>query len=82
MGSMDMGNVSQVVPAINPYFEITNGKSVSAHTTEFRDCTLTEEAYQGMARTIAGLTHTALDLITTPEKMNRVKKEFNDTVRN
>ncbi|MCC5894374.1 MAG: M20 family metallopeptidase [Alkalibacterium sp.] len=76
MGSMDMGNVSQVVPAINPYFEITNGKSVSGHTTEFRECTLTEEAYEAMDKTIAGLTYTALDLIGNPDKLSKVKEEF------
>ncbi|WP_423190230.1 M20 family metallopeptidase [Alkalibacterium sp. f15] len=81
MGSMDMGNVSQVVPAINPYFEITNGKSVSGHTTEFRECTLTEEAYEAMEKTIAGLTYTALDLITDSEKLHQVKEEFLNNVK-
>lgn len=81
MGSMDMGNVSQVVPAINPYFEITNGKSVSGHTTEFRECTLTDEAYEAMDKTIAGLTYTALDLIGNPQKLNQIKEEFNHSIK-
>lgn len=81
MGSMDMGNVSQVVPAINPYFEITNGKAVSAHTTEFRDCTLTEEAYQAMEKTIEALTLTATELITDPEKLAQVKEEFAQNIK-
>lgn len=76
MGSMDMGNVSQVVPAINPYFEITNGASISAHTVEFRECTKTEEAYQAMEKTIEGLTKTAIDLIANPEKLQKIKQEF------
>lgn len=76
MGSMDMGNVSQVVPAINPYFEITNGAEISAHTVEFRECTKTEEAYQAMEKTIEGLTKTASDLINDPEKLQKVKQEF------
>lgn len=81
MGSMDMGNVSQVVPAINPYFEITNGEAVSAHTTEFRDCTLTEEAYQAMEKTIEALTLTATELITDPEKLAQVKEEFAQNIK-
>lgn len=81
MGSMDMGNVSQVVPAINPYFEITNGKAVSAHTTEFRDCTLTKEAYQAMEKTIEALTLTATELITDPEKLAQVKEEFAQNIK-
>ncbi|OJF91372.1 M20 family metallopeptidase [Alkalibacterium sp. 20] len=76
MGSMDMGNVSQVVPAINPYFEITNGKAVSGHTTEFRECTLTEEAYRAMEKTISGLTLTAINLITDDSILKQVKAEF------
>lgn len=76
MGSMDMGNVSQVVPAINPYFEITNGKLISAHTVEFRECTKTEEAYQAMEKTIEALTKTAVDLIVDKEKLAQVKEEF------
>lgn len=80
MGSMDMGNVSQVVPAINPYFEITNGKAVSAHTVEFRECTLTESAYEGMEKTIAAFTQTAIDLITNSELLKAVKEEFTKSV--
>lgn len=80
MGSMDMGNVSQVVPAINPYFEITNGKTVSAHTVEFRECTKTEEAYEGMEKTIAAFTQTAIDLITDSTLLESVKEEFNNSI--
>lgn len=80
MGSMDMGNVSQVVPAINPYFEITNGASISSHTIEFRECTKTEEAYQAMEKTIEGLIKTAVDLITDPELLQIVKQEFTDRI--
>lgn len=80
MGSMDMGNVSQVVPAINPYFEITNGKTVSAHTIEFRECTRTEEAYKGMENTIAAFTQTAIDLITDSTLLESVKEEFNNSI--
>lgn len=80
MGSMDMGNVSQVVPAINPYFEISNGNSVTAHTVEFREYTKTEPAYEGMEKTIAAFTQTALDLIMDKQLLANVKEEFNAKV--
>lgn len=75
-GSMDMGDVSQVVPTINPYYEITNGKVISAHTTDFRDCTLTEEAYEAMRNTIVGLNLTALDVLTDADLLEEIKEEF------
>lgn len=80
MGSMDMGNVSQVVPVINPYYEITNGEVISAHTVKFRECTKTEEAYEAMEKTIEGLTLTALDLIQDTELLEKVKEEFSEQV--
>lgn len=79
-GSMDMGDVSQIVPTINPYYEITNGKIISAHTTDFRDCTLTEEAYEAMRNTIVGLNLTALDVITNENLLEEIKKEFEANV--
>jgi amidohydrolase len=39
-GSLDMGNVSNVVPAIHPYISIADTKLVG-HTEEFRNATLT-----------------------------------------
>lgn len=80
MGSMDMGNVSQVVPAINPYFEISNGNSVTAHTVEFREYTKTEPAYEGMEKTIAAFSQTALDLIMDKQLLANVKEEFSTKV--
>ncbi|WP_208559405.1 M20 family metallopeptidase [Marinilactibacillus kalidii] len=80
MGSMDMGNVSQVVPAINPYFGISEGNSVTAHTVEFREYTKTAAAYQGMEKTIAAFTETALDLILDQQLLADVKAEFEATL--
>ncbi|HNR05528.1 MAG TPA: M20 family metallopeptidase, partial [Bacillota bacterium] len=42
-GSLDMGNVSHVVPAIHPYISISDTDLIG-HTTEFRDATLTDRA--------------------------------------
>lgn len=76
MGSIDMGNVSQVVPAINPYFEITNGKKMSLHTVEFRECTKTEFGYQAMMNTIEVLVRTAYDVIDDEALLQKIKAEF------
>lgn len=76
MGSIDMGNVSQVVPAINPYFEITNGKKMSLHTVEFRECTKTAFGYQAMMDTIEVLVRTAYDVIDDEALLQKIKEEF------
>ena len=76
MGSMDMGNVSQVVPAINPFYEITDGKKMSAHTIEFRECTKTETGYQAMMTMIEALIRTAYDVITDDALLQSIKEEF------
>lgn len=75
-GSIDMGNVSQVVPAIHPYYEITDGVRMSGHTPEFRDCTKTEFGYQAMIRTIEILARTGYDVITRPEVLQSIKENF------
>lgn len=76
VGSLDTGNVSQVVPAIHPYYEITDGKSVVGHTTEFRDCTRTEYGYQAMYRTVEILARTGYDIIAQPDILAKIQEEF------
>lgn len=75
-GSTDVGDVSHVVPTINVYYSITNGKKVNGHTREFRDCTLTDYAYQSMKQTIIGLNLTAIDVLTDQSLLAEIKTEF------
>ena len=58
-GSLDMGNVSHVVPTIHPYFKICE-TGIAAHTVAFRDATKTPMAYQAMMDTVCALTLTGL----------------------
>lgn len=46
-GSLDMGNVSQVVPAIHPYIQICDDYFV-CHTHEFREAALSEQGREAM----------------------------------
>lgn len=80
-GSMDMGDVSQVVPAINPYFAITNEKEIYPHTEAFREATLTNFAHNSMKKTIAGLVATSLAIIQHPEILNEINLEFKKQVK-
>jgi len=75
-GSIDMGNVSHVCPAIHPYFGICRGSGIAAHTKELAEATLTEEAHDSMKKTIAALVLTAADVIMDEELLKKIKEEF------
>src|SRR5699024_5121125 len=76
-GSIDMGNVSQVVPSIHSYYEITDGVPTAGHTVEFREATRTEFGYKAMMRTVEILARTGFDVITKPELLAEITEEFN-----
>ncbi len=78
-GSIDAGQVSQVCPAIHPYFDITNDKNIVAHTREMASCTLTDYAKEQMKNTIAALVLTAAEIIQNEELYKKIKYEFDHT---
>lgn len=74
-GSIDMGNVSRVVPAIHPYIGI--GCSAAGHSREFAEATVTSKAEGVLIQGAAALALTAYDVITKGELLKNIKKEFN-----
>ena len=78
-GSLDMGNVSHVVPTIHPYFNIIESGDVAAHTVEFRDATKTDFAYDSMIKTMSALALTGVELSKDPELLKAIRKEFETT---
>ena len=74
-GSMDMGNVSNVVPAIHPYISISD-TSLIGHTAEFRDATLTDRAHDALVKGSCALALTGYDVLTDKNLLKRIKKEF------
>lgn len=79
VGSLDMGNVSQVCPSIHPYFGIFGSEEkFPAHTEGFRDATKTKAAYESMMNAIYALATTGLDIIGDKELLDEIKKEFNN----
>ncbi|KXG76622.1 p-aminobenzoyl-glutamate hydrolase subunit B [Fervidicola ferrireducens] len=80
IGSTDMGNVSQVVPAIHPHIAITEG-NVSAHSVEFLKAAGSERGKQAALVSAKALALTGLDLMTDEELMRKVKEEFEKTVK-
>lgn len=79
-GSVDLGNVSRRCPAIHPYVKVIDEKH-ALHTAEFRDLALKDRALDGMLFGAKVLAATAYDVITIPGLKERIRGEFNRTVR-
>ncbi|MGV3464212.1 MAG: M20 family metallopeptidase [Heyndrickxia sp.] len=78
-GSIDMGNVSHVVPAIHPYIGL-DSPGLSAHTQEFADITITDNSHKILAQGALALAQTGYDLITNKGLLEKVKDEFYEKV--
>ncbi|WP_117169905.1 M20 family metallopeptidase [Paraliobacillus sediminis] len=75
-GSIDMGNVSQVVPAIHPYIGFDH-PGLIAHTTEFADKTITEKGHTVIVRGALALAMTGYDIVADEMLLEKINKEFN-----
>ena len=74
-GSIDMGNVSYVVPAIHPYLGFGCGNAAS-HSREFADATITDTAHHALIQGAAAMALTGYDVITDKALLKRIKEEF------
>lgn len=74
-GSTDFGNISQILPAVHAYFQVSENR-VGAHTVEFGLAAKSEQGLAGMVIGGKALALTALDLIDEPDLMRRVRTEF------
>jgi metal-dependent amidase/aminoacylase/carboxypeptidase family protein len=75
MGSTDMGNISQSLPALHPYIQIAPD-GTAGHTTEFCAASISPEGHEGMLNAAKGMAMTAIDLLGNSELMLEVKREF------
>lgn len=74
-GSSDMGNVSQLLPAIHPYVPIVD-PGISPHTPEFAAAAASERGDRALIRGAKAMAMTAVDLLTQPELMEQARAEF------
>ena len=65
-GSSDIGNVSQVVPTLQPNVPIVAGARVEIHTRRFAEATLSASGIEGMMEGIRALALTGYELFTDP----------------
>ncbi|MDK2925060.1 MAG: hypothetical protein PWQ41_834 [Bacillota bacterium] len=75
MGSLDMGNVSHVVPSIHPYISIGPPGLVS-HTREFAAAAGGEGGLRGLMVGAKALAATALDVLLNAELRRAARAEF------
>ena len=73
-GSTDMGNVSHIVPSIQPYVSIAMG--VPIHTHEFAAAAASEDGMRGMLDAAKAMAMTAIDLMAGPETMEKAREDF------
>ncbi len=75
MGSVDMGNVSRVAPAIHPYLVLRDGTDIP-HTREFAAAALSEAGQKLAVLAAKALALTAWDVLTDPKLAAKIKREF------
>jgi len=74
-GSTDMGNVSQLVPAIHPTVAIAP-KDVVIHSPQFAEAAASETGRQGLLDAAKAMAMTVVDLLASPEMVKKAKEEF------
>jgi amidohydrolase len=77
MGSSDIGNVSQVVPAIHPYLAIAP-EGIGGHTVEFREAAASPAGHEALLNAAKAMAMTAVDLLFEPENMAEARRAFRE----
>jgi amidohydrolase len=75
MGSTDMGDISQILPAVHAYVRIVP-ESIANHTVEFAAAAASPAGDAAVVDGAAILAATAADLVAEPALLARAKAEF------
>lgn len=75
LGSSDIGNVSQVIPAIQPMIKVAP-VGTPIHSRAFAEAAVAPPARQGLLLAAKAMAMTAADLLVDPDHVRRVKAEF------
>jgi hypothetical protein len=74
-GSTDFGNVSQLVPGMHANIAIARNR-IPIHSSRFTEAAVSESGLEAMLLAAKGLALVVADLVSDPEQMSKVKKEF------
>ncbi len=75
LGSTDAGNMSQVVPTIHPFLKI-GAEDLVVHTDAFREAAKSKEGDEALLLGAKSLALTGLLLLMEPDRLNKIKAEF------
>lgn len=75
-GSSDIGNVSRVVPTIQPNVPISGGEKVEIHTRRFEEASRSASGVEGTMEGICALALTGLELFADPGQVREAWKAF------
>ena len=75
LGSSDIGNVSQVIPAIQPYIKIAEA-GTPIHSRAFAEAAVKPLARRGLVTAAKIMAMTTADLLADPALVRRAKDEF------
>ncbi len=74
IGSSDIGNVGQIVPAIHPSIKICDDHA--CHTKAFAEAALTNRGYAAMLNAAKALAMTGHELLSNPNEVKKIQDEF------
>lgn len=74
-GSTDMGNVSQLVPAIHPIVAVASAEE-DVHSLQFASAAASEAGNQSLLDAAKALAMTVVDIAASPEVRIKIKEEF------
>lgn len=80
-GSSDIGNVSQVVPTLQPNVPISSGERVQIHTRPFAEATTMPSGIEGLMEGIRALALTGYELFRSPALVRDAWKSFRERPR-
>ncbi|THE14247.1 M20 family peptidase [Enterococcus hirae] len=80
LGSSDVGNVSQVIPTIQPTVSISDSY-IAGHSEEFKAAAKSEKGLASIAIAAELLAATALDLFEQPDLLKKIKVEHQEILQ-
>lgn len=75
MGSVDMGNVSRVVPSIHPYLRLGTGTEIP-HTREYAQTAVSSTGENLVLLAMQALALTGWDVLSNKKLLEQIKREF------